>query len=894
MRDPYLQFGPFRVHPTQGLAKHGREIRVTPKSLSVLIALARRKGRIVTKEELFASVWTGRFVADSTLSSCIRELRVALGDDARNPRYIETVHRRGFRLLTDGHDDAIVGDTARNQAWKIDAADAEHAQALQGLNRVAESVRNGSPRMAVLSGGGIGQAAVADEFFAGLADQSDWLICRTGCADPSDAGDAYGPLIQMAGQLASGSADARTARVLGRFAPTWSAELSAIRNESSSDILNLRVSGATSTRRHRELREAIEALTDTTVLAIGLDNIDWCDAETLNWLTAFLCDPGNASVLIVATCEEIPAVDSALTDCLAGLCESAAVEMLELGPSGRDQVSRRIKRCVAQELQRLTAGDRNLLDAASVAGVTFTTEELAAATGLTADDITPVLESLLRITGLASLHQHESWPDGTETRRYAFDHVQLREEVLARVPVPERARMHRCIAQRLADGWRGNLAPIASRLAAHFEDAGAIKRAVTCWYEAGANARRRGSQAVALRNFRRALALLESLPKTADRHLLEAKLQSCIGRELVFCHGLDAQKVIDCFELADQRRRGLPPSPELCHVMLQIWMFYLSRGPLRMAMEIAQELDELGRQLDDPALQLQAHHSCWVTALSLCDVAAILHHSRKGMAICGSGTSGSLVMTSGCTFHDVHLNDHPAAVCAGFAGAWADILRDSKSSAVMSIDAAISHARVIEHPFTLAVTLTMAAGALAAAADAASTRLRAAEGRSIAERHGFGGVYAWAAVYEGWAMAKLGDTAEGLELLKAGLATTKASGISLFRPFHLSLEAGAKLQGGLSDEAGGCLEEAFAISARSGNRLGLSEMHRLRAELRLKRDGAKGREQAIADLESAIDIAHAQGASLWESRAIQRRAEVTGSTAATPRRGPRRPFRLVE
>jgi TolB-like protein len=94
-----IRFGPYRVHPLQGLLLGEREIRVTLKSLAVLYALARRAHKVVSKAELFEEVWPSTVVTDAALSSCIRELRQALGDDAREPRFIETVHRRGFRLL---------------------------------------------------------------------------------------------------------------------------------------------------------------------------------------------------------------------------------------------------------------------------------------------------------------------------------------------------------------------------------------------------------------------------------------------------------------------------------------------------------------------------------------------------------------------------------------------------------------------------------------------------------------------------------------------------------------------------------------------------------------------------------------------------------------------------
>ena len=95
-------FGRYRLHPVQGLKCSGREVRVTPKSLALLALLARRAGEVVTKEELFRVVWPGTVVSDAALATCIRELRQALDDDARHPRFIETVRGVGFRLRAEG------------------------------------------------------------------------------------------------------------------------------------------------------------------------------------------------------------------------------------------------------------------------------------------------------------------------------------------------------------------------------------------------------------------------------------------------------------------------------------------------------------------------------------------------------------------------------------------------------------------------------------------------------------------------------------------------------------------------------------------------------------------------------------------------------------------------
>jgi TolB-like protein len=99
MPDRALSFGRFRLDPRGGLTSGAREVRLTPKALGLLSFLAERPGEVVTKDELFAAVWPETAVGDAALVTCIQELRKALRDDARQPRYIETLHRRGYRFI---------------------------------------------------------------------------------------------------------------------------------------------------------------------------------------------------------------------------------------------------------------------------------------------------------------------------------------------------------------------------------------------------------------------------------------------------------------------------------------------------------------------------------------------------------------------------------------------------------------------------------------------------------------------------------------------------------------------------------------------------------------------------------------------------------------------------
>jgi DNA-binding winged helix-turn-helix (wHTH) protein len=95
-----LYFGPHRLDLEVGqLWRDQDEVKLTPKALAVLRVLVARAGQVVTKDELFQTVWPQTVVSDDALTTCILELRHALRDKAKQPRYIETVHRRGYRFI---------------------------------------------------------------------------------------------------------------------------------------------------------------------------------------------------------------------------------------------------------------------------------------------------------------------------------------------------------------------------------------------------------------------------------------------------------------------------------------------------------------------------------------------------------------------------------------------------------------------------------------------------------------------------------------------------------------------------------------------------------------------------------------------------------------------------
>lgn len=98
-----IRFGQFSFDPQTGELRdrNGRIVPLEPQPARVLTVLVARPGSLVTREELRASVWPeGTHVEfDQGLNYCIRQVRAALGDNARQPVFIETVARRGYRFL---------------------------------------------------------------------------------------------------------------------------------------------------------------------------------------------------------------------------------------------------------------------------------------------------------------------------------------------------------------------------------------------------------------------------------------------------------------------------------------------------------------------------------------------------------------------------------------------------------------------------------------------------------------------------------------------------------------------------------------------------------------------------------------------------------------------------
>src|SRR5689334_15266276 len=141
-----VSFGPFAFdRQSRLLWRDGAEVALPPRVLGVLELLLDRAGQVVARQDLLDAVWKDAFVTDTSLAEAVSFLRQALGDDPQSPRYIQTVHRRGYRFVAPilGSDP---GSAAAVPSWGLTPD--PHVAAASGARAVSATTEVVKPSIA--------------------------------------------------------------------------------------------------------------------------------------------------------------------------------------------------------------------------------------------------------------------------------------------------------------------------------------------------------------------------------------------------------------------------------------------------------------------------------------------------------------------------------------------------------------------------------------------------------------------------------------------------------------------------------------------------------------------------------------------------------------------------
>ena len=303
-----IEFPPFHLDVANEQLWCGPEqIHLRPKTFAALRYLVEHAEQLVTKETLFQLLWPGTYVSDSVLMVCIRELRKALGDEARAPRFIETVHGRGYRFITEvvSRQHSVVSSPSSHPnpksqppASSFVGREAELKQFHQWLGKALDGERQ---IVFVTGEPGLGKTTIVEAFLSRLAIEDKLWIGRGQCIEHYGAGEAYMPVLEALGRLSRASEGEHLIDVLNRYAPTWLVQLPALLKADDFERLQRKVQGATRERMLREMAEAVEALTAERPLILCLEDLHWSDVSTLELLSVLARRQEPARLLVLGT-----------------------------------------------------------------------------------------------------------------------------------------------------------------------------------------------------------------------------------------------------------------------------------------------------------------------------------------------------------------------------------------------------------------------------------------------------------------------------------------------------------------------------------------------------------------------------------------------------------------
>ena len=283
-----IRLDSFRIDlQAQTLWRGDAQVHLRTKTWEVLRHLVTHPGVLITKSQLLEAVWGDVVVSEETLTKSISELRTALGDDPRQPRVIETVHGRGFRLIPRSGTDGGLRppELPREAAGKVFGREAERSE----LERLFARARAGELQTVFLTGDpGIGKTSVVQSFLAELGrdEPPPWLLSGQ-CLEQYGQGEPHLPLLDAFESLLRRADSEALIALARRTAPTWLAQVPWAAGAGADAPGGY----ATEQRMPREFAAFLEALGRSAPAVLVLEDLHWSDAATLDVL-ALACEPG--------------------------------------------------------------------------------------------------------------------------------------------------------------------------------------------------------------------------------------------------------------------------------------------------------------------------------------------------------------------------------------------------------------------------------------------------------------------------------------------------------------------------------------------------------------------------------------------------------------------------
>jgi len=516
----------------------------------------------------------------------------------------------------------------------------------------------------------------------------------------------------------------------------------------------------------------------------------------------------------------------------------------------------RVEAVIAERVSRLDSSSRAALQLASVEGEVFTAEMLAQVLGTGERQMVDLLSRELdREHRIIRAHGVQR-ANGQLLSRYRFRHILFQKYLYSSLDEIERVYLHERVGTALENLYDGgeHLESISLPLALHFEKAKKARKAVGYLHRAAEAALQLAAYAESIAHLTKALALLKDLPASRERAETELSLQISLIIALTGrAPGVASeQAAVRARELS----RELGKTRELWLALGQIVILEYVRAEYPLAHQLALESVQLAREVKDPLLIALAHWQMGFITFGMGDHAEAREHLEHVIASYDAEAHHvAFVRLRGVDPGVSALAYHASCLwCLGYP-----------DQAAARSQEALDLARRLGHPFSLADVICFGGCVFnQMRRDAPALRESARELIHLSGGMGLTSFLGTGAGYLGEALVELGDLEVGMQRLREGIQTRRATATRCFQTGTLAALARAEARAGSLSEAHATLRDALDLVEETGERYCQPELHRLEGELLLARGDRTGAEASFLE---AAEVARRQSAKSWELRA---------------------------
>jgi tetratricopeptide (TPR) repeat protein len=513
----------------------------------------------------------------------------------------------------------------------------------------------------------------------------------------------------------------------------------------------------------------------------------------------------------------------------------------------------RVEGVIETRIGRLDSDDRQALHVACVEGETFTSEVIAKVQKI---DPRELIQRLSR--DMASRHQLIA-AEGVQQlgsqriSSYRFKHILFQKYLYSALDEAERSYLHEDVGTALEELYGERAQEISVQLSHHFTQSGNWEKAVHYLLIAGNQAHAASAYREAIDAYTQGLRLVGEIRAEEGRSLKELMLYLSLGNTLMAAEGAADKRVEEVFSKAIDISQQVEDSPQSFVAIRGLSLHSKMRGEYDVSKVFEKQMLNMAENLQDPMLLTEAHRLIAESLVNEGEFDTGQEHYQQALSfyqptlhpkfIAVLGVDSGVIAQSQLAYFTWSLGYPEHAVSIG--------------------QEALTLARELAHPFTLAITLDTISALYHQLRDAQTCRDLAQECSNLSIEYGFSFWNARACMRRGWALAMLDHIYEGIDLIEEGLATYHALGSYISMPCMWALHAEAQLVAGLYEDCCSITEEALRTIERLNERYCEVEVHRIRADCLAQQGDLAGAEAAYRH---AIKVARSQKAKLLELR----------------------------